>query len=266
MKSNKSYFVFFLLFPAFLIAQQNKQLFFNKDWQITAIEDQIYYVCDCYVNNQNQFIGKFSCYTKSQNVLVKEYHFVNNLMHGPVREYYENAQLKLEATYDMGEAVGEWKEYNQNGDLELHRTFDEQSKVVRDYYQNLTPYEKELMKYNIQERPPIYTSDCIRLKIDQQRYDCSEEALAAYFANVPIAEKLKTDPQYAGKTFVCEIAYTINKKGIVYDAEILQSTGDDFLDLLATSHALNMVPFEAAVKNGVAIEYTKNAKLTFVFN
>jgi len=45
----------------------------------------------------------------------------------------------------------------------------------------------------------------------------------------------------------------------------VQSTGDDFLDMLAQAHVLNMVPFESAKQYGVPINYTQEAKIVFQF-
>ncbi|MFT5828390.1 MAG: hypothetical protein ACI9AB_001348, partial [Urechidicola sp.] len=44
-----------------------------------------------------------------------------------------------------------------------------------------------------------------------------------------------------------------------------KSTGDDFLDLLAQAHILNMVPFESAKQYGLPIPYTQDAQIIFQF-
>ena len=59
--------------------------------------------------------------------------------------------------------------------------------------------------------------------------------------------------------------FTINEKGIVDSAEIVQSSGDDFLDMLAQAHVLNMVPFESAKQYGVPVAHTKDAIIVFQF-
>lgn len=261
----KFLFSVLLLLPLTLFAQKKKYMAFDEDWRISNSPENTVYSCNCYVNEADKFIGKFRCYHLVLDVLVKEYSFENDELHGEVREYFESGQIKLEAEYVKGLPINEWKEYDEQGALVLHRTFNEQSQLVQDYYQEETPFDNAMAISHSKEEPPIYTTDCIRLKIKSQQYACSEDAINEYLANPPIPDLFKSDPVYSGKNFECLLMYTINERGIVTSAEILQSTGDDFLDLLAQAHVLNMVPFESAKQYGVPIPYTKDAQIVFQF-
>lgn len=257
-------FILFAL-PFVLFAQKKKYMAFDELWRVSHNAETTVYSCNCYVNEQDQFIGKFRCYHVQLDMLVKEYTFDKDVLNGKVNEYYNNGQLKLDAEYKNGLPINEWKEYDEQGALILHRQFNEQSQIVQDYFQEQTPYESAMAFSHKKEEPPIYTTECIRLKIDNQKYACSEEEIAKYLANPPIPEIFKSDPQYAGKRFECVLLYTISEKGLVTVAEIIHSTGDAFLDMLAQAHVLNMVPFEAAKQYGVPINFTKEAKIVFQF-
>lgn len=261
-----SFFLFFLFsFPVFLLAQKKKYMAFDAEWRVASSPESTVYSCNCYVNEKDQFVGKFRCYHVHSDVLVKEYSFDNDVLNGPVNEYFDNGELKLDAEYKDGLPINEWKEYDEDGALVLFRQFNEHSQVVRDYFQEQSPYQSAMAFSHKKEEPPIYTTNCIRLKIDEQKYACSEEEIAKYLANPPLPGILRNDPLYAGKRWECTLLYTISEKGIVSDAEIVQSTGDDFLDMLAQAHVLNMVPFESAKQYGVPINYTQEAKIVFQF-
>lgn len=238
---------------------------FDDEWREASSPDNTFYACDCMVNEADKFIGKFRCYNLKLEVLVKEYSFVNDILHGVVKEYFENGQVKLEASYADGLPINDWKEYDEKGELVLHRTFNEQSQLVRDYFQDLTPYGQGMAFSHTKEELPIYTTDCIQVKIESQKYSCSDQAIADYLSNSPTPEALKKDPLYSGKRFECILMYTISEKGLVETAEVLKSTGDEFLDMLAQAHVLNMVPFESAKQYGVPIPYNKDAHIIFQF-
>jgi hypothetical protein len=263
--SKRVFLSILILIPIVLFSQNKKYMAFNEDWQISTSPEQTHYTCNCYVNEAGKFIGKFRCYQLESDVLVKEYSFENDVLHGEVKEYFENGQLKLDAEYAEGLPINEWKEYAEQGRLVLHRTFNEKSQLVQDYFQETTPYNNALAFSHKKEEPPIYTTDCIRVKIESQKYACSEEAVSQYLNNPPTPEILKRDPKYAGKEFECLLLYTISDKGIVTTAEVFKSTGDDFLDLLAQAHILNMVPFESAKQYGLPIPYTQDAQIIFQF-
>ncbi len=261
----KLLFSIFIVVPILLFSQKKKYMYFDQNWQMARSQVNTVYSCDCYVDQEDKFIGTFSCYNDKLDVLVKQYNFKSDVLHGKVVEFYENGAKKLEAEYFEGMPIGEWKEFDEDGVILLHRTFNEKSEIIRDYFQEKTPYDNAKSFTYKKEEPPIYTTACIMVKIDDQKYACSEKAINDYLGNPPVAEKLKSDPNYAGKTFECLLVFTISEKGIVTDAEIIKSTGDDFLDLVAQAHVLNMVPFESAKQYGVPISYNKDAQIIFKF-
>lgn len=264
MKTKLMFSIFFVL-PLLLFSQKKKYMYFDENWQIARNLERTLYTCDCYIDEAGKFMGKFSCYNDKLDVLVKEYHFKADVLDGTVKEYYEDGSVKLDAAYSDGMPVGEWKEFDEQGVLILHRTFNEKSELVRDYFQESTPYDNAMSFSHKKEEPPVYTTNCIRVKIEDQKYECSEKAIQAYLDNAPVPEVLKSDPSYAGKTFTCLLVFTISDRGIVTEAEIIQSTGDEFLDLLAQAHVLNMVPFESAKQYGVPIKYLYDAQIVFKF-
>jgi hypothetical protein len=238
---------------------------FDENWQIARNPATIVYTCECYVDDANKFIGAFTCYHKSLDVLVKEYFFNNDVLHGSVKEFYLSGQIKLNAEYDNGGPVNEWMEYDEKGALVLERVFPDKTVLNEAYVLGTTPYDKAMAFSHKKEELPIYTSDCIRLKIEDQRYSCSDAAILKYLGNPPLPEVLKSDPAYLGKTFECVLLYTLSAKGIVNTVEIIKSTGDAFLDLLAEAHVLNMVPFESAKQYGLPIPYNLEAQIIFIF-
>ena len=255
----------FLLFPILSFAQTKKYMAFDENWQITRTPSLTEFTCECYVDQESKFIGAFTCYHKELDLLVKEYHFNRDILHGTVKEFYLNGQIKLDAEYQEGNPVNSWKEYDENGDIVLQRSFTTTSGLNKGYSMTSTPYENAIALSHKKEEPPIYTTECIRLKIEDQRYICSQAAIATYLNNPPIPEVLKNDPNYSGRIFECNVLYTLSEKGIVTNVEIIKSTGDDFLDLLAEAHVLNMVPFEAAKQYGIPIPYNLDAEIIFYF-
>lgn len=256
---------FFLFISSFLLAQQQKTLLFNQNWQSATSRDA-YYKCECYTDSYNKLQGAFNCFEIRTNKLVKQFNFTDDKLDGEAKEYYAEGTLKLEATYKNGLPVGEWYEYDEKGRIKLHRTFDDESRIIKDFNQKeLTPYEKLQVDRAKKEEPPIYTSECLRLKIDQQKYDCSEQAIINYISNPPIPPQYKNSTAFAGKTIQCVLSFRINDKGIVDETEILETTGDTFLDELAKAHVLNMVPFEAAKEYGEPINFWKDVIINFSF-
>ena len=255
----------FISLPFIAFSQKKKYMAFDENWQIARTPVHTVYTCECYVDENDKFIGTFSCYHKTLDILVKEYHFEKDILHGSVKEFYLNGQIKLDATYEMGSPIKDWTEYDEEGAIVLQRTFSASSALSNGYAMGSTPYDNAMAFSHKKEEPPIYTTECIRLKIDDQKYACSEAAILEYLANAPIPQNLKEDPQYLGKRFECLLLYTLSEKGIVSHVEIVQSTGDEFLDLLAEAHVLNMVPFEAAKQYGVPIAYKMDAQIVFQF-
>jgi len=249
-----------------LYTQDTKLLHFDEAWQVVAENAATVYKCNCTVNAYDQLNGPFVCIHIESGQVVKEYLFKNNVLHGKIKEYYPSGVLKLEAEYNNGTPINFWKEYDENGRITLDRNFNENSQTTQDYFTNDTPYEKAIYEYyGKKEELPIYETDCIALEIEEQRYICSEERVLAYLANPPIPPSYKNDPAFAGKSIECLFQFRINNKGIVDAVKIIKSTGDDFLDELVEAHVLNMLPFEAAKKNGVPIHYWKDAQIIFKF-
>ncbi|MCB9256197.1 MAG: energy transducer TonB [Chitinophagales bacterium] len=262
----RSFFVFGLvILPLLLFSQKKKFLFFDENWQVVSLAELSTYSCDCYVDEREKFVGPFKCYHIASESLVKFYNFQNDVLHGLIKEYYLDGKEKLVAEYFLGEPVHEWKEYDQEGNLILHRTFDENSRLVKDYFQESNPYDDKMNFSAKAEEAPIYTSQCMLLKMEAQRYACSDEALFNYFSKPPLPPTYLNNPNFAGKTFVVKLKYKINKKGIVDESELLESSGDIFLDELALAHVLNMVPFEAAKEYGNPIAIWQEADIVFKF-
>jgi antitoxin component YwqK of YwqJK toxin-antitoxin module len=67
------------------------------------------------------------------NVMVKEYYChhrksddsVEHRRHGLYKEWYENGQLAMEATYDNGVYNGPYKEWHENGQLAIESTYED---------------------------------------------------------------------------------------------------------------------------------------------
>lgn len=256
----------FIFVGVICFAQTKKVLTFDKYWEITTSPAKMAYNCDCYVDEREKLIGPFECVFIENGQVVKKYNFLNNILHGKITEYYIDGTLKLEAEYNKGLPINEWKEYDEFGRIKLNRTFDEQSRITKDYFQAETPYDKAVSLYAAKkEEPPIYKTECIQLKIDQQKYDCTESKLTEYFSNPPIPPSYKTDPNFAGKSIECLFQFRINDKGIVDDIKFIQSTNDEFLDQLVEAHVMNMLPFESAKQYGKPIHYWKDAQIIFNF-
>ena len=262
---------FFLIITLFSIhysanAQTRKLLSFDADWQVVTSDVKTVFKCDCFVDDKDKLIGAFDCTHLESGQLVKKYQFQNNILHGKITEYYTDGTLKLEAEYNKGLPINEWKEYDEQGRIKLHRTFDEQSRITKDYFQDNTPYDKALaLNVGKKEEPPIYQTKCMSLKIDGQKYECSEAAILAYLANPPIPPTYKTDPNFAGKSIECLFQFRINNEGEVDEVKIIKSTGDEFLDILVEAHVLNMLPFESAKQYGTPIHYWKDGQIIFKF-
>lgn len=262
----KSFILLGLAFlPLIVFSQRKKSLFFDENWQLVNLVELSTYSCDCYVDDREKFVGPFKCYHIASESLVKFYNFSNDVLHGSIKEYYLDGKAKLEAEYFLGEPVHEWKEYDQEGNLVLHRTFDENSRLVKDYFQESNPYDNKMTFSAKKEEAPIYTSQCMLLKMEAQRYACSDEALQSYFSNPPIPPSYLNNSEFSSKTIIVKLKYRINRKGIVDMSELIESSGDSFLDELALAHVLNMVPFEAAKEYGNPIDIWQEAQIIFKF-
>lgn len=251
---------------SFSYAQTRKVLSFDQYWQISNSPKYTEFRCDCFVDDKEKLIGPFECIHIETGEIVKKYNFKNDILHGIISEYYIDGTIKLEAEYDNGLPINEWKEYDEFGRIKLHRTFDETSRVIKSYHQTETPYDKAVaLNAGKKEEPPIYKTECIRLKIDQQKYDCTEKELTAYFANPPTPPTYKNDPNFAGKSIECLFQFRINNKGVVDEIKIIKSTGDEFLDQLVEAHVMNMLPFESAKQYGTPIHFWKDGQIIFNF-
>lgn len=253
------------LAPFFLLAQTPKSLLFSESWQLAENPSQIYYECNGYVDEHGLLIGSFTCKIRDVDIVIKEYYYKDNILNGKVKEYFPSGKLKVDAEYQMGKPINDWIEYDEKGKIIFKKTYNEKSLVVQDYFQEKSPYEKLLDTKAIENEPPIYTTDCIKLKVPQQQWSCSEEKLLAYVSNPPIPPSYKNNATYTGKEISCLLKFKINKQGIVDAAEIILSSGDDFLDELAVAHVLNMVPWEAAKEKGQPIDYWQDAQIIFSF-
>lgn len=258
--------IFFLLISACSFAQSEKVLLFDKTWQTAPNYKEAYYHCSCFFDNLNRLQGPFNCYTVSSDALVKQYNFLDDKLHGEIKEFYENGAIKLLATYQVGLPVGDWIEYDEKGREKLKKSFDDKSRIKDGFYQETSAYDKQVgFNFAKKEEPPIYSQECMLKKIDEQKYLCSDEAIQDYLSNPPIPPSYKNNPALSGKTIQCVLSFRINDKAIVDDVEIIESTGDAFLDELAKAHVLNMVPFESAKEYGTPINFWKDVIINFTF-
>ena len=246
------------------ISQQQKHLFFDESWQISASKYSQYYDCECYTLKNGAFDGSFTCYNIKTDKKVKVYHFTNNVLDGEVTEYYDNGQMKLHAFYKNGQAIKEWKEWDEEGNLVVDKTFDEQSLITRDKKKQLSEYEKMYFG-NKEFEEPVYSTKCILKKVEKERYSCSDSSLLFYYKNPPLPPSYFNDVKFSGKTFKVKLKYLLSSKGKVIEVKIIETSGDIFLDELAETHILNMIPFESAKKYENPIDYWIPADIFFKF-
>lgn len=247
-------------------AQQKKYLNFDKNWQLSTSQNSQYYFCECYILPNGGFDGAFVCYLKNNlDLMVKKYTFNQNILNGEVVEFYDDGSPKLKAQYKQGQAIGRWQEWSKTGELTVDKFFDENSKIISDKNKKqLSEYEK--MYFGVKEfEAPVYGSKCLLEKIDKEKYLCSDSQMVAYYQVPPIPPWYKTDPNFAHKVISVKLKYLLSRKGKVKEVEILESSGDVFLDDLAETHILNMIPFEAAKEFGNPIDFWIDAVVVFRF-
>lgn len=254
--------LFFIILPVFLYSQKKTTLFFDINWNAPSSASMRAYYCECYMIENKILHGFFICYNHKTDQLVKKYNFEENRLHGNVEEYHQNGNLKLKATYNKGLPIGEWKEWSEDGTLLKHKTFDEESRIKKDYFTEKEFDSKIAMGESLKkEEPPVYYSKCILKKIDDEKYKCSNNAMLEYYRNPP------KPPSYLNRNeiFITKLKYLLSDKGIVEDVEIIESSGDAYLDELASIHVLNMIPFESAKQYGMPINYWIEADIIFNF-
>lgn len=254
--------IYFLFAISLLTAQQKKTLFFDQNWLPAKTASQQFYFCECYTIENDWLHGPFNCYILKTEELVKKYNFEYNKLDGEVFEYFANGELKLQAEYSKGLPIGDWKEWNQNGELIVHRTFDDANRLLKDYFaEGEYDYRMAMGMNQKKEEAPIYTTECMLKKQEKEKYRCSDAAMLLYYSNPPLP------PDYAtkGTTFRTKLKYELNYEAIVKDYEIIESSGDEFLDELAGIHVLNMVPFESAKKYGTPVNVWIEAEIVFKF-
>lgn len=238
---------------------------FDKNWQLSSSKFLQYYQCETYMLENGALEGPFTCYIKGTDTLVKTYFFSNNILDGEVYEYHDNGKRKLIAKYDKGRPVESWKEWNLAGELVVDKTFDENAKITKDKNKKiLSEYEKLYFGSKAFEAP-IYTSECILKRVENLKYECSEEALNKYYKTPPLPPSYFNDERFSGKEFKVNLKYQLSEKGKVDSVIILKTSGDTFLDDLAETHILNMMPFEAAKEYENPIKYWIEAVLYFRF-
>ena len=252
-------YIVILLFPVLLFSQEKKYFSFDFNWEVPATQALQKYSCECYVDAEGKFEGPFVCFDVKTDSVVKRYNFVDNKLHGAAVEFYYDGSPKLEAMYNNGLPIEEWKEWDEFGSLEIHRVFDESSRLIQDYFTEETPYKTAMGFSKRKEEMPVYTSECILTRIEEEKYKCSEKALNQYYANPPIP------PYWANSSnaAITKLKYLLSDRGDVIEVEILESSGDSFIDELAEIHVLNMVPFESAKQYGTPINYWMNAAILF---
>ena len=254
--------VLFIFFQSFLFAQQKTTLFFDANWNAPKSAATKVFYCECFMFEDKTLHGPFICYSQKTGDLVKRYYFEENRLHGDIEEYHEDGSIKLQATYNKGLPVGEWKEWSKDGELVTHKTFDENSRIKKDYFtEKEFDYKIAMGQSFKKEEPPIYGSECLMKKLDEEKYKCSDKAMFKYYNNPPMP------PSYVdrGVKFITRLKYLLTDKGSVEDVEIIESSGDAYLDELASIHVLNMIPFESAKEYGMPINYWIAADIVFDF-
>lgn len=260
MKKITKLFLYLIMFglPFIVFSQQKTHVFFDESWQVSTTKYNQYYVCECFVLENGAYDGPFICYDNVSETKLKEYNFSNNVLDGEVFEYFIDGKLKLHAYYDNGVPVKEWKEWNSDGDLVVDKIFDKDDRILTNK-KKFTDYEKKY--FDIKEfEAPVYSTKCIFKKVDKEKYKCSNEALLEYYKHPPLPPFYKRPG-----TFIVKLKYLISEKGKVSETELLESSGDEFLDDLAETHVLNMIPFESAKKNGNPIDFWIVADIIFEF-
>jgi hypothetical protein len=252
----------FLFLPFFLTAQQKKTIYFDQNWQPAKSPTQQVYYCE-YTTIENDWIhGPFLCFYLKNEELVKQYYFEYNKLNGQVFEYYHNGNIKLEAAYMNGLPMGEWKEWDAKGELVVYKTFDESNRMMRDYFKDEDYNYRMVMGLDSKkEEPPIFSTECLLKKREEEKYRCSDMAMLDYYSNPPIPPNYN----YQSKVMATKLKYELNHDAVITDVVIVESSGDGFLDELAKTHILNMIPFEAAKTYGTPISVWLEADVVFKF-
>ncbi len=257
-------FVLFLL-PIMSFAQQKKYMNFDENWQLSSSKYTQFYQCESYVLENGAMDGPFTCFKYGTDTLVKKYQFTNNVLDGEIFEYHNDGSLKLSAFYKTGVPIKEWKEWDLEGNLVVDKSFDEDGILTKDKNaKKMTEYEK-LYFGSKKFEAPIYTTACILKKFDEQKYQCSQEALEAFYKVPPLPPSYFTNVKFANKIFYVKLKYKISEKGKIDDVKIIETSGDAFIDELAEVHMFNIMPFESAKEYGNPIKYWKEAVLEFNF-
>jgi hypothetical protein len=254
--------ILFVFIQSFLFAQQKTTLFFDANWNAPKSAASRVFYCECFMFENKVLHGPFTCYNQETGDLVKRYHFEENRLHGDIEEFYPDGSVKLKATYNKGLPIDEWMEWTEDGTLVTHKTFDENSRIKKDYFtEKEFDYKIAMGKSFKKEELPIYGSECLLKKLEKERYNCSDEAMFEYYHNPP------KPPSYIdrGGQFVTKLKYLLTDKGRVDEVEIIESSGDTYLDELASIHVLNMIPFESAKEYGMPINYWIKAEIVFNF-
>jgi antitoxin component YwqK of YwqJK toxin-antitoxin module len=252
----------FIAMPVSLLAQQKRVVFFDRNWLLAKTPSHKFYFCEYYPLENDWIHGPFLCFTVKNETLVKQYYFENNKLDGPVSEFYPNGNIKLEAKYYNGVPVGDWKEWNEKGELTVHRSFDDASRVMRNYFADEDSNYRKMMGIGTKkEEAPIFSTECLLIRQDAEKYKCSDQAMKLYYRTPPIPP----DAPYKNKTLKTLLKYELSHEALVTQVEIIESSGDDYLDELAEIHILNMTPFESAKKYGNPVSVWINAEVIFKF-
>jgi len=72
---------------------------------------------------KNEFIIHQQQREAQRNKVFQEFYYVNDLLHGPVKEYFPDGKLKMEGEYVNDKMQGEVKKYHPNGKLSFHERY-----------------------------------------------------------------------------------------------------------------------------------------------
>jgi len=259
----KSSLFLFLLFPVFLFSQQKKSVYYDQNWIESISKYSQFYVCEYMVSENGAYNGAYICYEIVSEKKIKLYNFKNNKLEGEIKEFHPNGVLKLQAFYNNGIPIMEWKEWNADGELVVNRFFDKNREEIKKTKQQ-TEYEK--MYFGEKEfQAPVYGSSCIIKTQEKEKYNCSELALLEYYNRPPLPPSYFNKSNFKNNIFKTSLKYLVSQNGKVLKTIILSSCGDEYLDDLAKTHVLNMIPFEAAKEKEIPIEYWLEAEIIFNF-
>ncbi len=138
------------------------------------------------------------------------------------------------------------------------------SSIILKDKKEFSSYEKSYFGV-IKFESPVYMSECILKKNDTEKHRCSDAAMLAYYNYPPLPPSYFEDARFIGKSITVKLKYLLSEKGKVITTKILKSSGDAFLDDLAATHVLNMIPFESAKEFEYPIKYWIPADIIFNF-